>query len=119
MRLILRILAYAAGVWLAVLLVDGLEFTGSAPALLAIAVILGAVNAVVKPIVTFLSLPAIILTLGLFLLIVNTLMFALTIWLSGMLDLGLSTTGFAATFLGALVLTVVAWAGERLVARAD
>ena len=114
MTLLLRIILYAASVWLAVRLVDGLQFDGSWVALLAIAVILAVVNAVIRPIVNLFSLPLIVLTLGLFVLVVNALMFWLTIWVSGALDLGLTSDGFGATFLGALVVTVVVWVGETL-----
>lgn len=117
MRLILRVLVYAAAVWLAVRFVDGLEFTGEWPALLVIAAFLGIVNVLVKPIVTILSLPLIVLTLGFFLLVVNALMLALVIWISGELDLGLTSAGFGATFLGAIVITVVSWIGEHLTDR--
>jgi putative membrane protein len=83
-------------------------------ALLAIAVILGVVNAFARPIVTVLSLPIVLLTLGLFLLIINALMFALTIWISESLNLGLTSTGFGATLLGAIIVSVVSWIGEAL-----
>ncbi|MGI8576097.1 MAG: phage holin family protein [Egibacteraceae bacterium] len=116
--LLLRILVYAASVWVAVRLVDGLSFTGTWVALLALAVILAAVNAVVRPVVNLFSLPLIILTLGLFLLIVNALMLQLTLWISDRLDLGLDSEGFAATFLGALVITIIVWIGEALTRRA-
>ncbi|MPZ87238.1 MAG: phage holin family protein [Nitriliruptorales bacterium] len=114
MGLIIRLVLYAAGVWAAVQLVDGLSFVGGIGALLGVAVLLAIVNMVVKPILTVLSLPLVLLTLGLFLLVVNALAFAVVIWLSGQLDLGLSSTGFGATFLGALVVTVVTWLGEAV-----
>jgi len=119
MGLILRLAANTLGVWLAVALVDGLNFEGTWLALAGIAVVMAIVNALVGPIIKMFSLPFVILTLGLFLLVVNAILFALTIWLSGQLDLGLTSTGFGATFLGALVVTVVAWAGERLAKRAS
>lgn len=114
MSLLVKLAVTALAVWLAVQLVDGLEFTGSWVALAAIAVILAVVNAIARPIVTFFSLPIVLLTLGLFLLVINALMFALTIWISGQLDLGLTSTGFGATFVGALIITVVSWIGEAL-----
>lgn len=114
MSFIIKILATAAAVWVAVRLVSGLEFSGDLVALLAIAVILGVVNALARPIVTFLSLPLVLLTLGLFLLIINGLMFALTIRISDALDLGLASTGFGATLIGAIIVTVVSWIGDAL-----
>ena len=114
MKLLLKLLVYAGAVWVAVQLVDGLDFKGTWLALAGIAVVLAIVNAVVKPIVTLFSLPLVILTLGIFILVVNAAMLALTIWISDGFDLGLSSEGFGATFLGALVISVVVWIAEML-----
>jgi putative membrane protein len=114
MRLILKLVITAVAVWVAVQVVGGLDFTGSWLGLLGIAVILAVVNMLARPLVTILSLPLVLLTLGLFLLVINALMFGLTIWISGQFDLGLDSTGFGATFLGALVVTAVSWVGEAL-----
>lgn len=116
-RLILKIAVYALAIWLAVRLIDGLTFDGTNLALLGIAVILAVVNAVVKPIVKVLSFPVVLLTLGLFLLVINALMLWMTVWLSGELDLGLTSDGFGATFLGALVISVVVWIAEAITER--
>ena len=114
MKLLLKLGVYALAVWIAVQIVDGLEFTGDWLALVGIALILGLVNAVVKPIVKLLSLPLVVLTLGLFALVVNAAMFALTIAISRQFDLGLDSTGFGATFLGALIVSLVVWVFELL-----
>ena len=115
MKTLVKLAIYAGAVWVAVQLVDGLEFDGTWLALAGIAVVFAVVNAVVKPILTVLSLPLIIVTLGIFVLIVNAAILGLTIWLSGLFDLGLSTTGFTATFLGAVVVSVVVWVAELLI----
>lgn len=117
MGFLLKVAITGVGVWLAVQLVNGLQFTGTTVALIAIAVILALVNAVVRPVVSLLSLPLVLLTLGLFLLVINALMLGLTIWISEQFDLGLTSTGFGATFLGALVVTIVSWLGEALLGR--
>lgn len=114
MGLIVKLLVTAAAVWLAVQVVDGLDYTGGWLGLVVIAVILAVVNALARPVVTILSLPIVLLTLGLFLLVINALMFGLTIWISDQLGLGLTSTGFGATFLGALIVTAVSWVGEAL-----
>ncbi len=114
MSFVIKVLVTAVAVWVAVELVDGLEFDGTWVGLIAIAVILGVVNAFARPIVTILSLPIVLLTLGLFLLIINGLMLALTIWVSEELGLGLTSTGFGATLVGAIIVTVVSWIGEAL-----
>lgn len=103
--------------WVAVTVVDGLNFDGSWVALALIALILAAVNAVVKPVVKLLSLPVIILTLGLFLLVINALMLWITIQVSEALELGLTSTGFGATLFGAIIIAVITWALEGLTER--
>jgi putative membrane protein len=114
---VIRILIYAAALWVAVQLVPGLDFDGSTLALLGIAVVLGLINVIVKPILTLLSLPLIIVTLGLFLLVVNAIALALTIAVSDAMELGLTSDGFGATFLGAIVVSLVAWGLETLTGR--
>jgi len=111
---VLRILVYAAALWVAVALLPGLDFDGEVLALLAIALILGVANVIVKPILALVSLPLVILTLGLFLLVVNAIVLALVIAVSGALDLGLTSDGFGWTFLGALVVSLVSWGLESL-----
>jgi putative membrane protein len=111
MDLILRLAINAGAVWLAVYLVDGLAFDGDWVALVLIAAVLAVVNAFVKPIATLLSLPFVVLTLGLFLLVVNAVMLQLVVVISRATDLGLDSTGFGATFLGAIVISIVSWVG--------
>ena len=112
MRFILRLLTTAGALWVAVWLVNGLEFDGEPWEFLVIAAIMGLANAVAKPILTFFSLPLILLTLGLFLLVVNAAVLQLVIWMSGpdVFDLGLTSTGFFwATFLGSIVVSIAGW----------
>ena len=75
-----------------------------------VAVIFGVVNAIIKPIAQLLSLPFIVLTLGLFIFIVNAFMLQLTEWVSGWLDLSFSIDQFFwdAVF-GAIIITLVSW----------
>lgn len=114
MGVLVKVVIGAAALWVAVQIVPGLEFDGSVVALLLVALILGVINAVVRPILTVLSLPLVVLTLGLFLLVVNAIALALVVALSGALDLGLTSDGFGSTFLGALVVSVVVWGLETL-----
>jgi len=110
--MLLTFLATAASLWVAVWLVNGLEFDGEWYQFLIAAAIMGLANMIVKPILTFFSLPLILLTLGLFLLIVNALVLQLVVWLSGpdVFDLGLTSTGFFwATFWGSVVISVTGW----------
>jgi putative membrane protein len=114
MPFLVKVAATTLGVWVAVQLVPGIQFTGSLVGLLAVGLILGVINAFARPVVTILSLPFIVLTLGLFLLIINTMMFGLTIWLSDALALGLTSTGFWSTFFGAMVVTIVVWIADAI-----
>lgn len=106
-RFIIRLVVNAVAIWAAVQLVPGLNYIGSTTSLLIVALVFGVVNALVRPLLLLLTCPFIILTLGLFVLVVNTVMLSLTVWISGIWDLGLTSTGFWATFLGALVISIV------------
>lgn len=109
MSFLIRVVINAFAVWVAVGVVSGLEMSGSFWQLLAVAAILGLVNASVKPIMKLLSIPLILVTLGLFLIVINTIIFGFVIWLASpeRLDLGLTSTGFWATFFGAVVISLV------------
>lgn len=109
MRLFVRLVINALALWIAIELIPGLTFEGSNVSLFIIAFIFGLVNALVRPIIILLTCPLVVLTLGLFILVINTIMLSLTIWLSGpgVFDLGLRSSGFWATFLGAIVISVV------------
>ena len=112
MKFVVTLLSTAASLWVAVWLVSGLEFSGFWWQFLIVAAIMGLANAFARPVITFFSIPFIIVTLGLFLLIVNALVLQLVVWLSGpsVLDLGLTSTGFFwATFWGSVVISVVGW----------
>jgi len=110
MKLLLRLLINAAALWVAVRFVPGISFEGNPVLLLVVALVFGIVNTIVKPIVTLLSLPAVLLTLGIFLLVINALMLWFTGWLSTNLGLGFHVDGFGAAFLGGIVVSLVAWA---------
>jgi putative membrane protein len=77
--------------------------------LLLVAVILGVVTSFVKPVLTILSIPFIVVTLGLFLLVINAAMLKLTSWLADQLDIGFHVEGFWPAVGGAIVITVVGW----------
>lgn len=110
MGIILNLAVTAGALGIAVWIIDGLEFTGSWWQYVIVVVILGLANFIVKPILRLLSLPIILITLGLFLIVVNALVLQLVVWLSGVWDLGLTSTGFFwATFLGAIVLSIATW----------
>jgi putative membrane protein len=100
----LRVLINAAALWLAASLIAGIELRDVGSTLLA-ALVLGVVNAVVRPILVFLTLPITLLTLGLFIFVLN----AFCLWLTSRLVPGFDVHGFGAAFLGALVISAVSW----------
>ncbi len=123
MRLLLRLLANAAALAVATFLLSDIRLTapdttGKVVTLLVVALVFGILNAVVKPVFTLVTAPLVLLTLGLFLLVVNALMLLLTSWISTRVDLGWSVEGFGTAVLGALIVSVVsfvlnAFAGTR------
>lgn len=107
MRLLIRWAIVAFAFWVAVMLVPGLEKDGNIWTWFLLAAVFGLVNAFIRPIVMVLSCPLVVLTLGLFVLIINTIMLSLTIWFSSSLGLGITSDGFWSTFFGAIVISVV------------
>ncbi|MEI7704401.1 MAG: phage holin family protein [Deltaproteobacteria bacterium] len=107
MQFVLRILLNAAALWAAVRMVPGITYEGGWGGFLGVALVFGIVNAVVKPVLTFFSFPFILLTLGLFLFVVNGLALYATSGLSRTLGLGFRVSDFTSAFLGALVVSAV------------
>jgi putative membrane protein len=105
-RWVINVLALLAAIWL----IPDVQFTGVWWMLLIVAVIFGLVNAVIRPIVVVLSCPLLILTLGLFTLIINAAMLGLTGWIStNVFDLGFKVLDPWAAIWGALVVSVVSF----------
>ena len=107
MYFLLRLLINAAALWVAIQLVDGIDHRGSGWSLLLVALVFGVLNAGVRPLLKLLSIPLLIVTLGLFIFVINAVMLLLTGWVSGLLDLGFYVDGFWSAFLGGLVVSVV------------
>lgn len=107
MRFLVRLLVTAAALWAAVVLVPGIEHRGHWAGLLAVALVFGLVNAVVRPILFLLTCPLVLLTLGLFVFVLNALMLWLTAALAGALGIDFVVRGFWPAFFGALVVAVV------------
>jgi putative membrane protein len=106
-------LALATATWL----LPGITLTGSTDSdrvldLVLVAVVFGVVNAVVRPVVKLLSLPLILLTLGLLVFVINALMLLLTSWFAGELGLGFHVDGLWTAILGGLVVMVATWVLE-------
>jgi putative membrane protein len=129
MRFLIRVLITAAALAVAAWLIDGIRFTGPRQGmaeieekwlpLLLVALILSLINAFVRPVLTILSIPFIIVTLGLFLLVINAGMLLLTGWLAEQLDIGFRVTSFWPAVGGAIVITVVSWFLDGFVERRE
>jgi putative membrane protein len=104
-----RLLINAAALWVAIQLVPGITFRGEWPFLLAVSLVFGALNGVVRPILKFLTFPFFIVTLGLFTFVLNAVMLWLTSVVSKSLGLGFDVDGFGAAFVGALLVTIVSF----------
>jgi putative membrane protein len=108
--LLLHWLLNAAALWVAAALIPGLDFHGGPGRLLLVAAVFGIVNSTLRPLLTILTCPLIVLTLGLFTLVINALMLIITGWLSESWNLGFGVSGFWAAFFGGLVVGLVSTA---------
>jgi putative membrane protein len=115
MGIIIRLVITAVSLWIATLVIDGIELnTESVPGkigtLLAVAAIFGIVNAVLRPIIKTIGCALYVLTLGLIAIVVNALLFMLTSWIAGQFDLPFHVDEFwPSAVLGALIVGVVSW----------
>lgn len=109
MPILIRLLINAAALWAATRLVPGISFTGESWLLLVVALVFGVLNAAVRPILWLLTLPFLLVTLGLFTFVLNAFMLWLTGAMSDALGIGFHVDGFGAAFLGALVVSIVSF----------
>ena len=112
--MLVRFLANAAAIAIATWLIPGISLTNAQPqdqvlTVLAVAVIFGLVNSLVKPLFKFAAAPLVLLSLGLFLMVINGVLMLLTSWLAGQLGLGWKVDDFGSAFLGALRVSVVSF----------
>lgn len=117
MKFVIRVIVDALAIALATWLVEGIRLTGKTQqdqiiTLVLVAVIFGLVNAIIAPIVKLLSLPFIILTLGLLLFVINALMLWLTSAISEAFGLGFHVDGFLPAVIGAVIVMVATWVLE-------
>ncbi len=125
MRFLTWLLTSAVALALAAALFDGISFGGPVRGqaeitekllpLVLVSLILGVVTAFVKPVLQILSIPLIIVTLGLFLLVINALMLMFTAWLAGVLDIGFHVDGFWTAVGGSIVITLATWVLDGLI----
>ena len=120
MRFLLWVTVNALALAVATWLLPGITLTAGTSgqrllSLLVVAVVFGLVNAIVRPVVMLLSLPFIILTLGLLVLVINACLLLLTSWLSQGLGLGFHVDGFWTALLGGIVVAIATWVLELVV----
>jgi len=106
-RFILRWAINAAAIFLAIRLVPGITLGGSLTGVIWLALILGLINAFIRPLLKLLTCPLIILTLGLFTLLINTFGFWLMGRIGNLVGIPITIDGFVPAFLGGLVVTIV------------
>jgi putative membrane protein len=104
--LLVRWLINILAIYVAVQVVPGVDYDRGPLGLLVVAAIFGLVNATVRPLLTVLTCPFILVTLGLFLFVINAMMLLLTAWLSGIFDLGLHVSGFGSAFAAGLMISL-------------
>ncbi len=110
-RIIIRLIINAAALTAAAYLVPGIDIVGE-PGWVTVAImalVFGLVNALIRPLLKLLTCPLIILTLGLFTLVINGLMLWLASWIGRQFTLGFEVSGFWSAFWGALVISVVSF----------
>ena len=121
LRLIINAVALLVTAWI----IPGIHLGAAGPhptrndwvTLLIVALIFGLANAVIRPILILLSLPLEILTLGLFIFVINAFMLLLTSWIAQGMGLGFRVDRFLTALLGALIISVVSFVLSRVVAR--
>jgi putative membrane protein len=106
--LVIRWLMLAVSVWVAAVLVDGIHLEGWQSTLI-VAAILGLLNLYLRPILFCLSLPVTILTLGLFIIVVNAILLGLTDWLANIFDVNFDVENIGSALLGALIISLVSF----------
>jgi putative membrane protein len=106
MALIVRWLMLAFSVWVAAEVVNGIHLEGI-PSILAVAAILGLFNLYLRPVLFLVSLPFTVLTLGLFIVVINAVLLGITDWVGNLFGLKFSIDGVGAALLGALIISLV------------
>ncbi|MGO1590740.1 MAG: phage holin family protein [Ancrocorticia sp.] len=111
MKLLVRALVNALGLWVCVAVLSGITLIGTSDYVwlyyILAGIILAVVNVLIRPIVAFFSIPFYVLTLGLFFIVVNALMLGLTSWITGFFDVGIHVDGFIWAVIGGLIVGLI------------
>ena len=110
-KFFVRLCINAAAIYLAADWIEGIQISGSTFDILIVALIFGVVNSILRPIIMLLTLPALILSLGLFTFVINGIM----LWITQELSSTLYIADFSSAFWGALAITIVSWALNGLI----
>lgn len=107
MKTLLRLLINAVALWCAARFIDGISYSGTWPGLVGLALVFAVVNTFIKPLLRFFSFPVTVLTLGLFLLVINALMLLLTAFIAERVGIAFTVHGFVPALLGAICVSIV------------
>lgn len=107
MNFVIRLVVNSAALWLAARFVTGISYTGGWQGLVIVALLFGVINAFVRPVLSFLSMPIQFITLGLFTLVLNAFMLMLTAWAAGNIGLAFVVDGFIPALFGAILVSIV------------
>ena len=113
MTLLIKFLATAGALWLAARIVPGIELSDEIGTILGVALVFGLVNMFIRPLVKLLTLPMLLITLGLFAFVINAALLGLTAWLTD----GLSVDGFVSALLGSLIISAAGFVTDKVVDR--
>ena len=113
MTLLIKFLATAGALWLAARIVPGIELSDEIGTILGVALVFGLVNMFIRPLVKLLTLPMLLITLGLFAFVINAALLGLTAWLTD----GLSVDGFVSALLGSLIISAAGFVPDKVVDR--
>ena len=113
MTLLIKFLATAGALWLAARIVPGIELSDEIGTILGVALVFGLVNIFIRPLVKLLTLPMLLITLGLFAFVINAALLGLTAWLTD----GLSVDGFVSALLGSLIISAAGFVTDKVVDR--
>jgi putative membrane protein len=107
MSILLRLLINAVALWCAARFIDGISYSGTWPGLVGLALVFAVVNTFIKPLLKFFSFPVTVVTLGLFLLVINALMLLLTAYIAERVGIAFAVRGFVPALLGSILVSIV------------
>lgn len=114
-KILIKWLMNTVAIMLAIKFVPGITYTGSWWGILFVGIIFGLVNTFIRPFIKLLTLPLLVLSLGLFTFIINAMMLSITSWISEQFSLGFHVVGFKPALLGALIISLVSMALSCLI----